>query len=52
MFHFVLAEKLGMTVKEMLNRMTSKEYTEWLAFYKIRQVEENLAMNNAKHGKR
>jgi hypothetical protein len=35
----MLARELGMTVKEMLKRMDSREYTEWIAFYKVRAEE-------------
>ena len=39
-----------MTVRELDQRMTSKELTEWMAFFHIRQVEEEMAMNRAKSG--
>jgi glycosyltransferase A (GT-A) superfamily protein (DUF2064 family) len=35
MFAFSLAERLGMTVKELLARMDSQELSEWLAFDKV-----------------
>ncbi len=39
MFYFSLAETLGMPVGEMLQRMSSKELTEWMAFNRVRSVE-------------
>lgn len=37
--YFELAEKLGMTVEDMLNRMSSRELTEWIELFRIRRVE-------------
>lgn len=34
-FYFRLAERLGMTVRELLSRTTSAELTEWMAFTAI-----------------
>lgn len=34
MFYFMLALRLGMTVEELLCRVSSAELTEWLAFNK------------------
>jgi len=35
MFYFRLAEKLGKTVKQLLNEIDSAEITEWMALAKI-----------------
>ena len=40
MVYFAMAEKLGCTVGELKRRMSSRELTEWLAFYKIRDVQD------------
>ena len=45
-FYFGLAEKLGMTVKEMLRSMSSTELTEWMAYFKVKAAFEKQAMNN------
>ena len=34
-FYFKLAQALGMTVKEMLERIDSAEITEWMAYFKL-----------------
>ncbi len=39
MFYFSLAESLGMPVGEMLQRMSSKELAEWMAFNRVRAAE-------------
>jgi hypothetical protein len=36
-FHHELAEILGIPVKEMLNRMSSDEITDWMAYFKVRK---------------
>lgn len=38
-FYFALAEKLGMTVGEMLHKISSTEITEWAAYYRIESIE-------------
>ena len=35
MFYFSLALKLGMTVGEMLSKISSHEITEWIAYFRI-----------------
>lgn len=40
MFAFRLAEKLGMTVWQMLNSMPASEMTEWRAYFML-QAERN-----------
>ena len=37
-FSFVLAEKLGMTVTELHDRMTAAELNNWAAFYHARNA--------------
>ena len=39
MFYFSLAETLGMPVSEMLQRMSSKELAEWMAYNRVRAAE-------------
>jgi hypothetical protein len=39
MFYFSLAESLGMPVGEMLQRMTSLELAEWMAYNRVRAAE-------------
>jgi hypothetical protein len=39
MFYFSLAEALGMSVADMLSRMSSKELSEWMAYNRVRKVE-------------
>ena len=34
-FYFRLAEVLGCTVAELLERISSRELTEWVAYYRI-----------------
>lgn len=34
-FYFSLAEKLGMTVCDLLRRLDSAELTEWMAYYDL-----------------
>lgn len=36
----MLAETLGMTVGELLRKISSKEIAEWKAYYKIKEEEE------------
>jgi len=42
-FYFALARELGMTVKELLSKISSRELTEWKAFFEL----ENAEMKNA-----
>ncbi len=37
-FHFRLAAELGMTVRELLARMDSRELSEWMAFDRIEPI--------------
>jgi hypothetical protein len=48
-FYFALAEKLGMTVGELLGKISSKELTEWMAYYRIKQVEDEMAAADIKN---
>ena len=43
-FHFALAEKLGMTVRELLKNIGSRELTEWIAYFKVKDAYEKQAM--------
>lgn len=46
--YFELAEKLGMPVSELLDRMSSSEMTEWFGLWKVRNVERKQEENRAK----
>lgn len=41
-FAFVLAEKLGMTVREVEERMDHREYVSWQAFFTARAAVESV----------
>ena len=47
-FEFFLAERLGMTVDEMSERMTNLEFRKWVIFFGRRKQQKELA---AKAGK-
>ena len=47
MNRFFLAEKLGMTVSELGEKMTYEEMHLWLVFYDIKQEEEEKARRRA-----
>tara|TARA_R110000796_G_scaffold36696_1_gene93191 strand:- start:201 stop:350 length:150 start_codon:yes stop_codon:yes gene_type:complete len=47
---FRLAKDLGQTVKQVM-KMTTAEFTGWIAFYKIEAEETKKAMAAAKHGR-
>ncbi len=47
MFMYRLAKDLGRTVKEVM-KMTTAEFTGWVAFYKLEAEEQRKAMNSAK----
>jgi hypothetical protein len=36
MFNFALAERLGMTVRQMLNSLDSAELTDWMAYMRLK----------------
>jgi hypothetical protein len=36
-FYFQLAEELGLPVKALLDTISSKELTEWKAYYKLKK---------------
>ena len=42
-FSFSLAEKLGMTVAELTERMSNREFLQWMIFYGRRAQEQQLA---------
>ena len=44
----IVAEKLGMTLSELGERMTPDEILLWSAFYQLREEEEKSAMDKAK----
>jgi hypothetical protein len=45
LFYFELAEQLGMSVSFMLEHMSSKEITEWMAFYNIKREQQEKEMD-------
>ena len=47
-FYFRLARDLGMTVAELLTRMSSTELTEWIALYRIEHSEREQAAERAR----
>lgn len=49
--YFELAERLGMPVSELLERMSSSEITEWFGLWKVRTVERKQE-ENRNRGKR
>jgi len=44
---FYMAEKLGMTVDELGNRMSSLEFAEWIAYQRIVAHEQDKVMKEA-----
>ncbi len=48
-FYFALAEKLGMTVGELLRKISSRELTEWAAYYKIKAIEAEMDAADVKN---
>lgn len=46
--YYELAERLGMGVQEMLDRLSSAEITEWFALWKVRSVEAEQEAAKAK----
>lgn len=47
-FEFFLAEKLGMTRAELIERIDNKEYMVWRAYYGRRMQEKELAALSGK----
>ncbi len=50
MFAFQLAKDLGMTFSELGSRMTSEEFSYWMAYYSHQNRE--LRKHHEKHSKR
>lgn len=50
--YFRLAESLGMTVGELLGRMSSAELTEWIAEFKLRAWEAERERSKPKPARR
>lgn len=51
-FYYDLADKKNMLVGEMLKKISSKELTEWVAYYRIKSIEnEQDEMNRANRQK-
>lgn len=47
-FDFLLAERLGMTVGELRDRMSNDEYLQWRAFVKWRNAMQELELRAVK----
>jgi len=45
---FFLATELGMTMKELTNKLTQEEYINWLAYYELKKEYEDKAYEDAK----
>jgi hypothetical protein len=45
-FDFVLSESLSMTVEEMKDRMSNREYLMWRAFYVYRAAMKEFELKN------
>jgi hypothetical protein len=43
----MLARDLGMTVGQMMNTISSRELTEWIAFYTLEREEQEAAQRRA-----
>jgi hypothetical protein len=48
MFQFTMAEKLGMTIGQLREAMTTEELLAWSAYFSIRADEEKKALDAAK----
>lgn len=49
-FDFLLAERLGMTVGELRDRMSNDEYLQWRAYIKWRNAMQELELKSAQAG--
>ena len=45
---FFLASELGMTIQELVNKLTQEEYINWLAYYELKKEYEDKAYEDAK----
>jgi citrate synthase len=52
MLQMVVAEKLGYTLQELMERITVEELWLWSAFYEIRHEQEKKAMEDARRRRR
>ena len=48
MLQMVVAEKLGYTLQELMERVTVEELQLWSAFYEIRHEQEQKSMEKAR----
>ena len=46
---FFLATELGMTVKELSNKLTQEEFIHWASFYQLKKEYEDKAYEDAKY---
>jgi citrate synthase len=46
-FYFSLAETLGYTVADLLNNISSEELSYWIAYYRLKQKEEEAELKKA-----
>ena len=49
---FFLASELGMTIKELTNKLTQEELINWVAYYELKKEYENKAYEDAKNKSR
>jgi len=52
MLQMVVAEKLGYTLQELMERVTVEELFLWSAFYEIRHEQERKAVKEAQRRRR
>ena len=52
MLQLVVAEKLGLTLAELAERMTVEELQLWALFYEIRHEDEQKSMEEARRRRR
>lgn len=48
LLQFVVAERLGMTLTELRERMTEEELLGWAAFYELRKEHERVELEKAR----
>ena len=49
---FFLASELGMTLKELANKLSQEEFVHWIAYYELKREYEDKALENAKNKSR
>jgi len=46
---FFLASELGMTIKELTNKLSQEELINWIAFYEVKKELEDKSIQDAKN---